>query len=280
MNLSHERVKPDDLCGEHSYRLAMTMTEASPHPKSLLRRLALPLLIIVLMGCAYGFGLHRYLSLESIAQNRKTLATFTAENTVLSLLGFMAVYVVAVALSLPGASILTVLGGLLFGWFVGGLAAMLAATLGAIALFTAVKTSLGEGLVKRAGPFLSKISDGFSRDAFNYLLFLRLVPAFPFWLVNIAPALANVKLRTFAIATALGIIPGTFAFAFVGSGLDSVIAAQEAAHVACVASKGADACPFGLTLSSLVTTELLLAFAALGVVALIPVLLKRLRGSP
>jgi uncharacterized membrane protein YdjX (TVP38/TMEM64 family) len=138
-----------------------------------------------------------------------------------------------------------------------------------------VKTSLGEGLAKKAGPFLSRISDGFSKDAFNYLLFLRLVPAFPFWLVNIAPALANVKLRTFAAATALGIIPGTFAFAFVGQGLDSVIAAQETAHQACIAAKSAAECPFELSVSSLITTELLLAFAALGVVALIPVALKK-----
>lgn len=239
------------------------------------RRLVLPVGIIGLMAAAYGLGLHRYLSLEAVAENRKTLAAYTADNLVLALLAFMVVYVLAVALSLPGATVLTVLGGLLFGWLVGGLAAIAAATLGAIAIFMVVKTSLGEGLAKKAGPFLSRISDGFSKDAFNYLLFLRLVPAFPFWLVNIAPALANVKLRTFAAATALGIIPGTFAFAFVGQGLDSVIAAQETAHQACIAAKGAAECPFKLSVSSLITTELLLAFAALGVVALIPVALKK-----
>jgi uncharacterized membrane protein YdjX (TVP38/TMEM64 family) len=101
------------------------------------------------------------------------------------------------------------------------------------------------------------------------------VPAFPFWLVNIAPALANVKLRTFVIATVIGIIPGTFAFSFVGAGLDSVIAAQQFAHVQCVAEKSVAACPFRLSVSSLITKELLLAFAALGVVSLIPVILKK-----
>jgi uncharacterized membrane protein YdjX (TVP38/TMEM64 family) len=260
--------------------MSMSHAETPSTPKPLLRRLLLPAVVAVLMAVVYAFNLHHYLSLQAIAENRKALGDFTSENLLLALLTFMAVYIAAVALSLPGASVLTILGGLLFGWLVGGIATVISATLGAIALYSVVKTSLGEGLAKKAGPFLAKISDGFSKDAFNYLLFLRLVPAFPFWLVNIAPALANVKLRTFASATALGIIPGTFAFAFVGSGLDSVIAAQQQAHAACVAEKGADACPFELSVSSLITTELLLAFAALGVVALIPVLIKRLRSMP
>jgi uncharacterized membrane protein YdjX (TVP38/TMEM64 family) len=130
-------------------------------------------------------------------------------------------------------------------------------------------------LAKKAGPFLAKISAGFADDAFNYLLFLRLVPAFPFWLVNIAPALANVKLRTYVIATFLGIIPGTFAFAFVGAGLDSIITAQQTAHAQCLTQKSVAECPFDLSISSLITPQLLLAFAALGVVALIPVVLKK-----
>jgi uncharacterized membrane protein YdjX (TVP38/TMEM64 family) len=243
------------------------------------RRWLGPALILLLMAIGYAMGLHQYLSLQSIAENRAALRSFTEQNLILALLVFIAAYVVAVALSVPGASILTVLGGLLFGWLLGGLATVVAATCGAMILFMVVKTSLGEGLVRRAGPFLSRLSDGFARDAFNYLLFLRLVPAFPFWLVNIAPALANVKLRTFAAATFLGIIPGTFAFAFVGEGLDSIIDAQQAAHQSCVTEKGLENCPFDLSLSSLVTTELLLAFAALGLVALLPVALKKWKGA-
>jgi uncharacterized membrane protein YdjX (TVP38/TMEM64 family) len=142
-------------------------------------------------------------------------------------------------------------------------------------LFQVAKSSFGDVLAKKAGPVLGRISEGFAQDAFNYLLFLRLVPAFPFWLVNIAPALANVKLKTFVSATLLGVIPGTFAFASVGAGLDSIITAQQATHAECVATKTAADCPFELTISSLITTELLLAFAALGVVALIPVALKK-----
>ena len=192
---------------------------------------------------------------------------------------FILVYITAVALSFPGASVLTILAGLLFGWLAGGVAVVISATIGAVILFKIVNTSFGDVLVKKAGPMLSRINAGFAADAFNYLLFLRLVPAFPFWLVNIASALANVKLRTFALATLIGIIPGTFAFAFLGEGLDSLITAQSASHDACVVAKGAAACPFELSASSLITKELLIAFAVLGVVALIPVALKKWKNA-
>lgn len=239
------------------------------------RRFAAPLCLLALLGVGYAFGLHNYFTLQSIAENRAALAGYTANHLVFAVLAFIVVYTLAVAVSFPGASILTILAGLLFGWALGGAAAIVAATLGATIVFQIAKSSFGDVLTKKAGPFLNRISAGFADDAFNYLLFLRLVPAFPFWLVNIAPALANVKLRTFVVTTFLGIIPGTFAFAFVGAGLDSVIAAQQAAHVQCVAAKSLAECPFGLSVSSLVTTELLLAFAALGIAALIPVALKK-----
>jgi uncharacterized membrane protein YdjX (TVP38/TMEM64 family) len=107
-------------------------------------------------------------------------------------------------------------------------------------------------------------------------LFLRLVPAFPFWLVNLAPALLGVSLRDYVVATAIGIIPGTFAFALTGAGLDSVLAAHHHAYAACLAQNPAPgACSFGLHPSSLLTPKLLVAFAALGVVALIPAIVKR-----
>jgi uncharacterized membrane protein YdjX (TVP38/TMEM64 family) len=258
----------------------MTQTQnITPAPKPLWQRLIPVAAIIALMATAWGFGLQKYLTLQAIAENRMSLGDYTNSHWLLALLIFMAVYVLAVALSFPGASVLTILGGLLFGAWIGGAATVIAATIGAVLIFEIAKSALGEGLAKRAGPFLSRIKDGFAADAFNYLLFLRLVPAFPFWLVNIAPALANVRLRTFTIATALGIIPGTFAFSFIGAGLDSLITAQNAVHSACIAAKGAAACPYELSVSSLVTKELLLAFVALGVVSLIPVAIKKWKKS-
>ena len=246
-----------------------------PKPAPLWRRLAGPIVLLALLAAGYASGLHHYLTFEAIAQNRSMLGDYVSSHLFLAILAFMAVYTLAVAASFPGATILTILSGLLFGWLVGGVASILAATLGATIVFQIAKTSFGDVLAKKAGPVLSRISEGFKNDAFNYLLFLRLVPAFPFWLVNIAPALANVKLRSFVTATALGVIPGTFAFASVGAGLDSIIATEQAKHTQCLATKAASECPFELSISSLITPQLLLAFAALGVVALIPVALKK-----
>jgi uncharacterized membrane protein YdjX (TVP38/TMEM64 family) len=239
------------------------------------RRWVGPLVLLSFLGVGYGLGLHHYLTFEAVAENRAALAALTANHFAYAILSFVALYAVAVAVSFPGASILTIIAGLLFGWLVGGLAAIVAATCGATIVFQIAKSSFGDVLAKRAGPFLGRISAGFAEDAFSYMLFLRLVPAFPFWLVNIAPALANVKLRTYVITTFLGIIPGTFAFASVGAGLDSIITTQQAARTQCLTTKTLAECPFELSLSSLVTTELLLAFALLGVVALIPVGLKK-----
>ncbi len=233
-----------------------------------------PAVILLLMALAYIFDLHGYLSLSQLAEHRASLRSFTAEHLGAALLVFAAIYAIAVALSIPGASLLTMAGGLLFGWLLGGLAAVIAATLGAVAIFLVARSAFGDVLSRRAGPALTRLKDGFTADAFNYLLFLRLVPLFPFWLVNIAPAFANVGLRTFVAATALGIIPGTFAFAFVGQGLDSVLDVQ-AEWQACMKGAGAASCPDAPALSDLITAELLLAFAALGLVALIPVGLKK-----
>jgi uncharacterized membrane protein YdjX (TVP38/TMEM64 family) len=159
---------------------------------------------------------------------------------------------------------------------VGGLATVVSATAGATIIFLVARSACGETLVRRAGPLAAKLADGFRADAFSYLLFLRLVPAFPFFLVNLAPALVGVKLSTFVIATAIGIVPATFAFAFLGSGLDSVIAAQEVTYRACLASGRGD-CTLHFDIGMIATPRLLAALATLGAIALIPVIVKRVR---
>ncbi len=242
----------------------------------------LPLLVLVAVGAViYLNGWHKYLSLEQIAVNRDVLQGFVSSNVVLALLAYAAIYVGVVALSLPGGALLTITGGFLFGWLLGGLTTVVAATVGASLLFLIARTSLGEALADKAGPWLEKLSAGFREDALSYLLFLRLVPAFPFWLVNLAPAFLGVPLATYVIGTFVGIIPGTFAFAFVGAGLDSIIEAQQAAYQECLAKHSGAAenpCSFSLDPGSLLTPEILAAFAALGVVALIPVVVKKVRG--
>jgi uncharacterized membrane protein YdjX (TVP38/TMEM64 family) len=189
---------------------------------------------------------------------------------------YISVYIVAAALSIPAGFYLTVIGGILFGAVLGGAAALVGATTGAIGIFLIARSAVGEYFVRRAGPLAEKLAQGFRADAFSYLLFLRLVPIFPFWIINLVPALVGVRLATFATATALGVIPATFVFAFLGAGLDSVIAAQDAAYRACLAAAHPD-CRLDFHLKEAITPQLIGALAALGVLALIPVAVKRLR---
>jgi len=239
---------------------------------SAVRRWAPLIAIVALMAIGYGLGWHRYFSLSEFIRQRAILEAHVSDHLWLALGSYMLIYVAATALSVPGAVILTIAGGFLFGAALGATVTVFAATVGATLIFCAARTALAETLRRKAGPVLSKLSEGFREDALSYLLFLRLVPAFPFWLVNIAPALFDVRLRIFVIGTLIGIIPGTIAFAFVGAGLGSLIEAQERANPGC-----ADAGSCAIDPMALATPELLIAFAALGCVAVLPVLIKKMR---
>jgi uncharacterized membrane protein YdjX (TVP38/TMEM64 family) len=239
--------------------------------------------LLLLLGAfvfVLAMGWQRYLTLEELAARRGELSALIAAHPALSLLAFVALYATIIALSLPGGAVMTIAGGFLFGWLLGGLAAIVAATSGAIIVFLIARSTLGEALAGRATPWLERLRKGFQEDAFSYLLFLRLVPAFPFWLVNLAPALLGVSLTTYVLATVIGIIPGTFAYSIAGRGLDSLVEAQQAAHQSCLAKmgpNGQESCPFVLDPKALLTPELIAGLVALGVVALIPLLIKRFR---
>jgi uncharacterized membrane protein YdjX (TVP38/TMEM64 family) len=244
--------------------------------RPLLRFLPLAVLVVAMVA-AFATGAHRYIKLDNLVAQRDYLQGFVAAHEAKALLLYMMTYVAVVALSVPGAVFLTVFGGFLFGGLIAGIATVVAATLGAVIVFLIARTSLGDVLARKAGPRLERIACGFRQDALHYRLFLRLVPIFPFWLVNLAPALLGVPLTTFALATVVGIVPGTFAFAFAGEGLDSVIAAHKAAKQACLAAGGSD-CYMRISPRALVTPKLLIALAALGVVALIPIVVRRWYG--
>jgi uncharacterized membrane protein YdjX (TVP38/TMEM64 family) len=241
-----------------------------------LRRFLPVAVIVAAMVAVFATGAHRHVSLETLVRHRMAIDAFIESHTLAAVALFIAIYIVVVALSIPGALILSISGGILFGALAGGGANLIGATVGATIIFLVARSACGENLVRRAGPLACKIADGFRADAFSYLLFLRLVPAFPFFLVNLAPALVGVKLSTFVAATVIGVLPATFAFAFFGSGLDSVIATQEMAYRACLAS-GRSECVLHFDIGMIVTPRLLAALAALGVIALIPVVVKRLR---
>ena len=253
-----------------------TSSPASARPGSLIRRLLVLLAVVVLAGAAYyAFG-RGSLSLESLVRHREAIDAFVTGHRVLAVLAFIGIYIVTVAFSLPGASFLTVSGGFLFGLVTGAAAAVTGATIGATIIFLVAKTALGEPMLKRAGPKAAKLAEGFRNDAFAYLLFLRLVPAFPFFLVNLVPAFAGVGLVPFVTATALGIIPGGIAYAFAGTGLDSVIAAQKSTYDACVAAGTAN-CHLTFDAKSVLTPQLLGALVGLGILALVPVVVRRWR---
>jgi uncharacterized membrane protein YdjX (TVP38/TMEM64 family) len=244
---------------------------------SLNRRL-IPLAVIIVLAVAAYFAFGRgALSLEALVRHREAIDAFVTQHWALAVLTYIGVYAAVVSLSLPGATFLTVTGGLLFGVVIGAVAAVIGATVGATVIFLVARTALGEPLLRRAGPRINQIAQGFRADAFSYLLFLRLVPALPFFLVNLVPAFAGVKLKTFIAATALGIIPGAVVYAFAGTGLDSVIAAQKASFDACVAA-GRTGCSLSFNVADVLTPELISALIALGLLALVPAVVKRLRG--
>jgi uncharacterized membrane protein YdjX (TVP38/TMEM64 family) len=249
---------------------------ATDRPRSLSRRL-LPLgVVIVLAGVAY-YALGRGgLSLEALLRHRAAIDAFMTEHRVLAVLAYIGLYITAVALSVPGAVFLTVSGGFLFGLVVGASAAVVGATIGATLIFLIARSALGEPLLRRAGPRAAQLAKGFRDDAFSYLLFLRLVPAFPFFLVNLVPAFAGVRLAPFVAATALGVIPAAVVYSFAGTGLDSVIAAQKSAYQECLAAGRAD-CKLVFDARDVLTWQLLAALLALALLALVPVVVRRLR---
>lgn len=187
-------------------------------------------LVAVLVGGLAAFfvlDLGRYVSFEGLQSNREMLLEYINQNGFLAALLFGVIYAVVVAFSLPGGAFMTITGGFLFGLVGGGLIVVVGATVGATVLFLIARTAVGGFLKARAGPFVQKMEDGFRQNALCYLLVLRLIPIFPFWLVNLVPAFIGVSTPTYIAATFFGIIPGTFVYASVGNGLGTLFEAGD-----------------------------------------------------
>ncbi|MBK8176166.1 MAG: TVP38/TMEM64 family protein [Rhodospirillales bacterium] len=197
------------------------------------------------------FGYHRYLSFEQIGAHRDALLAWRADHPTTAAVMFVIVYIVAVALSVPGAAWLTVVGGFLFGTIAATVFCVLAATVGSSVVFLAARSVLADVLRARAGPAIRKMEAGLRDDAFNYLLVLRLLPIFPFWLVNLVPAFLGVSLPTFLVGTLIGIVPGSLVYAMLGSGLADVIDAGRAPDLGIIFSPSVLAPLVGLALLSL-----------------------------
>ena len=223
----------------------------------------LPVIVIIgVLLSAYLLGLHKYLSLETLEAQRGQLKAFVSEHLILAVLAYLLVYTLATAFMVPGALWITIAGGFLFGLIGGSAATVVGATMGATILFYVARTSVGEPLRKRAGPFLKKLEAGFQEDAFSYMFFLRFFPAVPFPVANIGPALLGAKPRDFIITTFFGIIPGVVAYTWIGSGLGGVFDRGEE-----------------LNLSGFFQ-QIAPPMAALAFVSLIPVAIKKFRKKP
>ncbi len=219
-------------------------------------------LIVLAAGIAafFAFGLDQYATFEALRENRGVLINFVADNPLVAPLVFMVVYAAVVAFSLPGGAIMTIAGGFLFGTGLGTVWVVLSATLGATILFVIARTSLGEPLRAKAGPWLKKMENGFQENGFSYLLVLRLIPLFPFFVVNLVPAFLGVRLRTYVIGTLVGIVPGSFVYATVGAGLGSIFGQNEA-----------------FTATGILTPEIVTALLGLSVLSLLPVAYKKIK---
>ena len=191
----------------------------------------------------------------------------------LAVLAYIGIYIVAVALSLPGAAFLTVAGGFLFGLVVGASAAVIGATIGATLIFLVARTALGEPLLRRAGPRANQLAKGFRDDAFSYLLFLRLVPAFPFFLVNLVPAFAGVRLGSVRRRDRARCYPGRHRLCF---GRDRAGQRDHGAEEfvrSMYRGQGARL-PLAFDPTDVLTPQLIAALVALGLLALMPVVVK------
>lgn len=190
----------------------------------------LPLIGIAIVAVIGFFTLKDYLSFESLRDNREALLAWRDANYVVASMGFIGVYIAIVAFSLPGAAIISLTGGFLFGLFPGALFNVVSATIGAVLIFLAARFGLGDYLSRKmdnAGGVVGKIKAGLDDNEISFLLLMRLVPAFPFFVANLVPALVGTKLRTFVWTTFVGIIPGGLVYTWVGSGLGEVFARGE-----------------------------------------------------
>lgn len=214
------------------------------------------------LAAFFLFGLDDYLTFETLRENRAWLLQQVEQSALMAALVYILVYILVVAFSLPGGAVMTITGGFLFGQWLGSVYVVVAATIGATVLFLAAKTALGDILRAKAGPFLKKMEAGFQENALSYLLVLRLIPVFPFFIVNLVPAFLGVSLKVYVIATFIGIIPGSFVYATVGAGLGSIFDAGEE-----------------FSLNSILTPEIVTALIGLAILALLPVAYKKFRAS-
>ena len=209
---------------------------------------------VLAVALFFSLDLGRFLTLAALKANRQALADYYALHQVATVAGFMGLYIVQTALSLPGAAILSLAAGAIFGSVLGTLYAIIAATVGATLAFLVTRYLLRDTILEKFGPRLEGINRELEARGFNYLLFLRLVPLFPFFLINLAAGLTRLPLRVFVLGTLIGIIPGGFVYVNAGASLATINSLRDVA-----------------------SARVLGSFALLGLFALAPVLYGKLK---
>jgi len=219
-------------------------------------------IILLLAGLVlfFTFDGQKYLSLTIIKQHYNSILIFTNHHFWLSSIVFIITYIIVVAFSIPGATLMTLMGGFLFGLFPGVIWIILSATIGSYLVFLAVKTAFGKSLKEKATGTIEKLRNGFESNAFNYLLTLRLIPIFPFFVINIACGTLNIRSSTFFWATLIGIIPGSLIYAWVGTGLGFAL------------KQGKE-----LNMGIIFEPQFILPIIGLGILSLVPVIYKKVR---
>ncbi|RII26413.1 MAG: TVP38/TMEM64 family protein [Geobacter sp.] len=218
------------------------------------KKIAIALAVIAALVLFFSLDLGRFFTLEALKENRQGLLGYYSDHRLAMVAGFMAIYIVQTALSLPGAAILSLAAGAIFGAVIGTVCAVIAATLGATLSLLVTRYLLRDAVLNRFGPKLELINRELEERGLNYLLFLRLVPVFPFFLINLAAGLTRLPLRTFVIGTLVGIIPGGFVYCNAGASLATIT-----------------------SLGDVASPRVLGSFALLGLFALVPVLYGKMK---
>ena len=218
-----------------------------------------PIFLILVLSFLVIFSLYHYINLDNLKLYQKTLTLFVNQHPILALLAYCIIYITVIGLLIPVATIMTLAGGILFGQWIGTLAVVLCATLGATLFFMGAKMASRKWITQKAGAWINKMKAGFHENAFFYLLTLRFIPIFPFFAINIAAAFFQIPLRTFFFGTLLGIIPGSFVYVSIGVAVRELIQKPN------------------FTLHAILDPKILFAFIGLGVLSFLPVVYKYFR---
>lgn len=218
------------------------------------KKILLVILIITIIIVIRGMGWHQYLTFENLKKNKDSLQHSVSEYYVMSAILFITIYIIVTGFSIPGATILTLSAGFLFGAIFGTIYVNIGATVGATIAFLFSRYLIGDWVQKKYKEKLAKFNKELEVNGYGYLLTLRFIPIFPFFLINIFAGLTKISVKTFIWTTSVGILPGSFVYAFAGSQLTYIESPRD-----------------------IVSGKIIIAFVLLGLFAILPVIIRHAR---